>query len=142
MSWVFKDTQLELTEIPEGAFGFIYLISYHDITNGKIYSYIGKKNFYQERTLALGKKELAARADGRQSKKKKVTTESNWKKYQSSNKLLMSVEPKFLSKEILKICYSKTELTYSETKALFVNEVLESDNFLNDNISGTYFKTK
>lgn len=142
MSWVIKDTQLELTTVPEGAYGFTYLITYHNITDNKVYFYIGKKNFYQERTLALGKKELVARTDGRQSKKKKVIKESDWKKYQSSNKLLMKIEPKYLSKEILKICYSKTELTYEETKALFVNSVLESSNYLNDNILGKFYKTK
>lgn len=142
MNWFLKDTQIEITTPPEGAFGFLYLIQYHEPETGKVYSYIGKKNFYQERTKALGKKELAARTDRRQSKKKKVVTESDWRKYQSSNDFLKTVESKYLSKEILKICYSKTELSYSETKALFVHEVLEHDNFLNSNISGTYFKTK
>ena len=142
MSWVFKNTQLELTEVPEGYYGFIYRIDYHEPETNKVYSYIGKKNFYQERNLALGKQELAARTDKRQSKKKKVVKESDWRKYQSSNKFLKTVDSKYLSKEILMVCSTKTELTYQETKALFVNDVLDKTEFLNDNILGKFFKTK
>jgi hypothetical protein len=33
-------------------------------------------------------------------------------------------------------------LTYEETKALFVNEVLEKEEFLNGNILGRFYKIK
>ena len=41
---------------------------------------------------------------------------------------------------ILQLAYSKKELTYLENKALFSLGVLESEDYLNDNIEGRYFK--
>ena len=43
---------------------------------------------------------------------------------------------------MLKICFSKMELTYYETKFQFVRGVLESDEFLNGNILGRFYKFK
>ena len=45
-------------------------------------------------------------------------------------------------KRLIKICFSKTELTYQETKAQFQHEVLERDNWLNGNILGRFYKGK
>jgi hypothetical protein len=47
-----------------------------------------------------------------------------------------------IKREILRICYSSTELTYQETKHHFVYEVLEKEEFLNGNILGRFYKTK
>ena len=47
-----------------------------------------------------------------------------------------------INRNILVICYSKTELTYQETKLQFINEVLEKDEFLNANILGRFYKQK
>ena len=41
---------------------------------------------------------------------------------------------------ILQLAYSKKELTYLENKALFSMGVLETEDYLNDNIEGRYFK--
>ena len=41
---------------------------------------------------------------------------------------------------IFSFVFSKKELTYLENKYLFSLEVLESDEYLNDNIEGRYFK--
>ena len=43
-------------------------------------------------------------------------------------------------REIIQPAFSKKELTYLENKYLFSLEVLESDEYLNDNIEGRYFK--
>ena len=47
-----------------------------------------------------------------------------------------------MNRTIIKICFSKTELTYQETKAQFQHEVLERDNWLNGNILGRFYKGK
>ncbi len=139
--WLYNG--LYIDEIPDSfAYGFIYKISYIDQESGKEKSYIGKKNFYFETNVKKGKKELIAMADKRGSKKKKVVKESDWKKYKSSNDFLNSLELNALHREILLLCYSKTELTYQETKHLFLNEVLESDKYLNNNILGKFYKVK
>jgi len=135
MNWTFNGGIV--TEIPDpDAYGFIYKITWGD----KLY--IGKKAFYSERNVKKGKKELAKMTDRRLSKKKKVRKESDWRTYQSSNEILCKVDPLGLSKEILMLCYSKTELTYQETKHLFVHGVLESDRYLNRNILSKFFVTK
>ncbi len=123
-----------LTEIPEGAYGFTYLIEI-----GFYYYYYGRKNFYTERRIPKGKKELAAQ-DGRASKKKLVVKESNWKNYCSSSDEVKKLvqEGNHVARTILDICYSKKELTYKENKLLYGN--IEGRNCLNDNISGKIFK--
>ena len=40
------------------------------------------------------------------------------------------------------ICYSQMELTYQEVKHQFKYEVLEKDEYLNQNILGRFYKTK
>jgi hypothetical protein len=131
--WLYKGE--EFTN-PEGYYGFVYLLTYQ----GK--SYIGRKNFYSERNIAKGKKELTAMTDKRGSKKKLVVKESDWKSYTSSHKLLKTIPAKEFTREILHLCTTKMELTYQETKLLFCQGVLESNNWWNDNIAGRYFRTK
>lgn len=136
--WLFNG--LYIDHIPdELAVGFVYRIDYID-EDGKVRSYIGKKNFWSTRTVKKGKKELAAMTDKRGSKKKKVVKESDWVKYQSSNTFLKSCRPETLKKYILELCYSKAELTYKEVKYQFKNDVLESDLWLNSNILNKFFK--
>ena len=139
--WLYEG--LLISEVPDtNAFGFIYKITYTDPTTLEKKFYIGKKQFYSDLNVKKGKKELALMTDRRGSKKKKVNKESDWLKYQSSNDFLKTVEPMHIEKEILLLCYTKTELTYMETKFLFCEGVLEDENYLNDNISGRYFKIK
>ncbi len=139
--WLYEG--LLISEVPDiNAFGFIYKITYTDPTTLEKKFYIGKKQFYSDRNIKKGKKELALMTDKRGSKKKKVNKESDWLKYQSSNDFLKTVEPIHIEKEILLLCYTKTELTFQETKHLFVHEVLEREDYLNSNILAKFYKTK
>lgn len=133
--WIYRGK--EYNEIhDENLFGFIYVIL-HKPTGKK---YVGRKQFFSSRTLKKGKKELAAMTDKRGSKKKKIVKESDWKAYQSSNNFL-KLEPKEnLVKEIVLFCKTEKQMSYYETKLLFQLEVLESSNWLNDNISGKFFR--
>jgi hypothetical protein len=65
-------------------------------------------------------------------------------RYYSSNKILKDAHKAEvqIKREILRICYSATELTYQEVKHQFQYEVLEKEEFLNGNILGRFYKTK
>lgn len=129
--------------IPEDAVGFVYMMNYLGGKSGIMYSYIGKKNFYSKRKKKFGKKALAAITDKR-TKKYETVIKLDYENYFSSNKELKQAykDGKMIHRTILKICFSKSELTYQETKAQFKHEVLERDYYLNGNILGKFYKGK
>ena len=139
--WIYEGREFKESDIPEGAIGFIYLMS--AIIDGKSVMYIGKKNFFANIKRPLGKKALAISTDKRL-KKYKMVIQPDYKNYYSSNKILKDAHKQGVSikREILRICYSGMELTYQETKHQFVYEVLEKEEFLNGNILGRFYKTK
>jgi hypothetical protein len=124
--------------------GYIYMTSFLDVNK----TYIGKKNFFHNTNVKLGKKELEnlPTARGKKPTKKKVTKESDWKTYYGSAqevKNLLKVTPKDrVIRSVLHICKTKKELTYYECKYLFQYGVLEPENirYINDNIQGRFFK--
>jgi hypothetical protein len=118
MTWIYENENL--TEIPEGAIGFVYCIT-NTATNKK---YIGKKLFHFTKTKQV------------KGKKKKIKVDSDWETYFGSNKELnehvnLLGQDKFY-REILRICYSKGEMTYYETKHIFAVDAVISDHFYND----------
>jgi hypothetical protein len=141
MSWTYKGKEFSDKDIPEGAVGFVYIMS--AIIDGKSVIYIGKKNFFANIKKPLGKKALALVTDKRL-KKYKRELRPDFQKYYSSNKILKDSHKAgiVIKREILRICYSSTELTYQETKHHFIYEVLEKEEFLNGNILGRFYKTK
>jgi hypothetical protein len=140
MSWILNHQTFTEEMIPENAVGFIYEMT--AVIEGKLVKYIGKKNFYSIRKKKFGKKAIAAMTDKR-AKKYTMVKKTDYEKYYSSNEVLKKAHKEGISivRTILKICYSKTELTYQETKFQFVNEVLEKDEYLNKNILGRFYKT-
>ena len=139
MSWIYKGKVFEDKDIPEGGIGFIYQMS--AIIDGKLVSYIGKKNFFSNTKKKLAKKAIST---DKRLKKYKVVTKSAYQNYYSSNDILKKAHKDDVSirREILMICFSKTELTYQEVKHQFKYEVLESDLYLNANILGRFFRFK
>lgn len=141
MSWIYQGKEFDELSIPEGGIGFIYIMT--AIIDGKSVAYIGKKNFFANIKKKMGKKALAMSTDKRL---KKYTRElkPDFMRYYSSNKVLKDAHKAgvVIKREILRICYSSTELTYQETKYQFVHEVLEKEEFLNGNILGRFYKTK
>jgi hypothetical protein len=139
MSWIYRHKIFEEKDIPEGAVGFIYQMSC--VLNARSYSYIGKKNFSAEVKTKLGKKSLPT--DKRLKKYKRVK-KYTYQNYYSSNETLKDAHKNgvLIKREILQICYSKTALSYQETKHQFMYGVLESDEWLNGNILGRYFKQR
>lgn len=138
-NWTYKGKIFEEKDIPEGAVGFVYMMS--AIIDGKSYAYIGKKNFQSTRKKKLSKKKLST--DKRKKTYERVT-KTAYNNYYSSNVVLKKAQEDGvkIKREILRICYSKTELTYQEVKYQFHYEVLEHECFLNGNILGRFFKQK
>jgi hypothetical protein len=139
--WWYNSKEFTDNMIPEGAYGFIYAIKITIDEQQK--TYIGKKNFYSNRRVKKGKKELALMEDKRGSKYKEVK-KLNYQKYCSSNKIIKEAVKNGakIKRFILKICYSKMELTYQETRYLFKLDVLQDDKYLNDNILGRFYRSK
>ena len=113
-------------------FGYVYLIT--NKTRGK--KYIGRKYFVQKRKPKGGKR--------------KVTSESDWKKYYGSSPELKADVSKFgkgnFSREIISLHRTLGKTNYEETRQLFLNNVLTEalDNgepaYYNSNVLGRYYR--
>lgn len=141
MSWLYKGEVFNDSKIPEGAIGFIYEME--AIIDGKAVRYIGKKNFYSTTKKKFGKRAVANMEDKR-AKKYTIQVKPNYQNYYSSNKVLQDAHKNGIpiKRFMIRICFSKTELTYHETKYQFVREVLEKEEYLNANILGRFYKIK
>jgi hypothetical protein len=141
MSWIYKGEVFNDSKIPEGALGFIYEME--AIIDGKAVRYVGKKNFYSTTKKKFGVKALANMEDKR-AKKYTIQVKPNYQNYYSSNKVLQDAHKAgvIIKRFMVRICFSKTELTYHETKFQFVREVLEKEEYLNANILGRFYKIK
>ena len=139
--WSYQGQDFENSMIPEGAEGFVYEMQ--AIIDGKLVRYIGKKNFYSVTKKRFGKKALSSMQDKR-AKKYTMQKKLTYLDYYSSNAVLKDAHKAGIEirRYMLKICLSKMELTYYETKFQFVRGVLESDEFLNGNILGRFYKFK
>jgi len=129
--WVYKGTNFSSNDIGD-FFGYVYLIT-NEITGKK---YIGRKYFAQHR------KPRGA--------KRKVTSESDWKKYYGSSKELKEDVRKYgrnvFRREILSLHKTLGQVNYEETRQLFIHNVLTEANadgtpaYYNSNILGRYMK--
>ena len=129
--WLYKGTAFTSDDI-DGQFGFVYRIT--NIQTGK--QYIGRKYFVQKRKPKGGKR--------------RVTSESDWKKYYGSSPELKSDVSTYgkenFSREILSLHTTLGKVNYEETKQLFLNNVLMealddgTPAYYNSNILGRYMK--
>lgn len=127
--WIYKGREITEEDI-EGCIGFVYSITNTDTGKG----YIGKKLFKFSRTKQV------------KGKKKKIKVDSDWKTYYSSSDALkkdveLLGEDKF-EREILRLCFTKSECSYWELKFQMEKDVLLSDKFYNSWISARIHKTK
>lgn len=156
MAWQYRGILIDsIDKVPEGAIGFVYKVC--DLS-GKCY--IGKKGLYSKRNIEVSEnvynklkasgKPVKRTKNKRLSKggkggtvwrfKKIVEGESDWLNYNSSNHKLQKLAKKVkLDKEILRFCFTKKELTYYEVKYQMQYEVLESNNWYNENILGSFY---
>lgn len=106
-------------------YGFVYLIT--DKETGK--KYVGRKYM---KTLRKQKKST-----------RRKSAESDWRDYYSSNEFIKNiakVEPLRFSREILHLCETKGKTNFLEVEEQFCRKVLWSDDYLNDNINGKWYK--
>ena len=120
MSWSYKGQPL--TEIPEGGYiGFVYIIEC--IPTGQ--KYIGKKIFH-----STSRKPVKG-----STRRKKTVKESDWKNYYGSSELMRSLILTFgkdqFIRTIVRLCKSKSEESYYETKLIFDTDALIRDNYIN-----------
>jgi len=142
--WYYKGEEItSIEDLPPQTFGFVYRVIHKP--SEKIY--IGKKVLQFTRKAKLTKKDLAIYEGekGRRPTYKQVISESDWKTYYGSHKEIMALikegKQSDFRREILTCVPNKKLLTYEETKALFIYEVLQKPNeYFNDNILGKFFR--
>ena len=130
-AWTYQGSTFSSDDI-NSFFGFVYRIT--NLQTGK--QYIGRKYFVQKRKPRGGKR--------------RVTSESDWKKYYGSSPELKADVKQFgkenFKREILSLHESLGKVNYEETKQLFLNNVLQetledgSPKFYNSNILGRYYR--
>ena len=107
--WIYEGAPFTSDDIGE-YYGFVYRIT--NTTTQK--SYIGRKYFYQKRKPRGGKR--------------KVTSESDWKRYYGSSDDLKqdirSIGRGSCRREILSLHTTLGKVNYEETKQLFLHNVL------------------
>ena len=129
--WLYQGTAFTSDDIGN-KFGYVYLIV--NRTTGK--KYIGRKYFTKWRKARGGKR--------------RVSAESDWKKYYGSSPELKQDVREFgrnsFSREILSLHTTKGKVNFEETRQLFLNNVLTeslddgSPAFYNSNILGRYYR--
>jgi hypothetical protein len=129
--WLLRGSPF-LSENIDGMYGFVYRIT--NLQSGK--QYIGRKYFWQKR------KPKGA--------KRRVTSESDWKRYYGSCPELKDDIKQFgkenFSRTILSLHETPGRTNYEETRQLFLHDVLTKalDNgdpaYYNSNILGRYYR--
>ena len=129
--WTYKGTTFTTNDI-DSFVGFVYRIT--NLQTGK--QYIGRKYFYQSRKPRGGKR--------------RVTSESAWKKYYGSSDELKAdrklLGNELFKREIISLHTTKGRTNYAETRELFINDVLTealedgTPAYYNSNILGRYYR--
>lgn len=113
----------------DGHFGFVYLIE--NLLDGR--KYVGKKFFTKS-----GRKQIKG-------KTKKVRLSSGWENYWSSSDELKADVKQYgeenFTRTILYLCKSRSELSYRETKEIFLRDALLTDSYYNKWVSCKIHKT-
>ena len=129
--WRYNEKVFESTDIGD-YYGFVY----HIINNTNGRQYIGRKYFWKFRTP--------------KGKKRKVKSESDWKKYYGScpelKEEIGKVGRENFSRIILSLHHTKGKTNFDETRQLFAHNVLTESlddgtpRYYNSNILSRYFR--
>lgn len=117
--------------------GFVYhLTLIDDKTKKVVYYYIGKKNVFRKTKRKFGKREVASMVDKRKKTYEYIISESDWKTYCSSNKFIKDNKDKYkIIREILYFSTNDMDLSYQEAKEIICQGAMESETYLNNNVS-------
>ena len=129
--WSYQGTTFTSDDIDD-FFGFVYRIT--NLQTGK--QYIGRKYFTQRRKPRGGKR--------------RVTSESDWKKYYGSSPELKEDVKRcgksIIRREIIRLHKTLGKTNYEETRQLFLNNVLTESldegtpAYYNSNVLGRYYR--
>ena len=129
--WTYQGTTFTSADIDD-FFGFVYRIT--NLQTGK--QYIGRKYFTQRRKPRGGKR--------------RVTSESDWKKYYGSSPELKEDVKRcgksIFRREIISLHKTLGKTNYEETRQLFLNNVLTealddgTPAYYNSNVLGRYYR--
>lgn len=122
--WTYQGQDVTIEMLAPYA-GFVYLIE--DTRTRQLY--IGKKFVWSHRKV--------------KGKTRRQRFESDWRKYYSSHdgiKKAAKTDPMRFRREILHLCVCEGEANFKEVEEQFKRNVLYSDTYLNDNISGRWYK--
>lgn len=124
MTWYFGDK--EFLEPDLNMVGFVYEIE--DLHNHR--KYIGKKLFWTTQKLPPLKGKT---------RRRHRRTQSAWRDYYGSNRALQEqlalLGPTQFKRNILVLCYSKTDMSYWETRIQFDRNVLSDPQYYNEIIA-------
>lgn len=120
--WLYNENEFGIKDIGDDV-AFVYLIT-NLLTNKK---YIGKKNFYFQKTRQV------------KGKKKRYKEISDWLSYYGSNEELKNDVLQYgegaFKREILRLCKTKGEASYFEAKFQFETDCILSEQYYNSWIS-------
>jgi len=140
--WVYNSKPIQsIDDIPQGSFGFIYIVTH--TPSGK--KYLGKKSLYHNIKKKLTKKQLAEQTGrGRKPTTEIIQKESDWKTYYGSEEFIKQKikegKQEEFTRNIIQFVENKKLLTYYECAWQFKYGVLEDEKWLNSNILGKFFK--
>ncbi len=123
MSWLYEGKQFDPGyEFLEDWVGFVYVITEKN-TGMK---YVGKKFFHRKKTLPITKT---------RKRRKHTRVESDWKDYFGSSVKVQELREEFgadaFEREIIRLCKTKGDCAYYETKEQFDREVLLNEEYYN-----------
>ena len=115
LTWLYKGEPFET--VPTDYTGFVYHITF---ATGQCY--IGRKIFWSAKKKII------------KGKTKRLKVESDWKKYYGSSdyiKTLLTDSKEGVIREIVRLCKSKSEMAYYESKLIFESDALLKPNYIN-----------
>ena len=123
--WTFDGKEFDSEDISD-SYGFVYCI-----TTPEGQKYIGRKYFWSIRKV--------------KGKSRRQRSESDWKTYYGSSDVLKAKikesNKKLFKREIISLHSTKGRVNYFEVKEQFAHDVLERDDYINENISGKWHRS-
>lgn len=142
MNWTYNGLEVRsIEDLDENCIGFIYRID--NLTNGKFY--YGRKTIRKKGAKKrLTKKEKELPENKRKTFKYVDSEYKGWQAYNGSCLPLLEdiKNGAIIKKEIVRLCYTKSELTYYELKEITCANCLEIEQCYNNNLLGKIFLPK